>query len=703
MACVRSLSRGGEGFYFTEICKWIPWTIGWNANLGQHVLDLWTGDITHTDGALSLLRIVDLIIDKARAAYRKEIIRCLLSISENPTPSLIADTDLFGANGQRGRNELRHNSSPDYSAACNPVFGFPDLLRFFDRENRAFRDARFMHHRLCGLILTTRDFDDGLTGLLSHAWSIQGRTRLVDRILDALHRPHKWCVTADYLYDLEKLWTGKDRELDLQPFQNANELFLVSFTVESYFADPKTEAGKSGRRFEQWDQIHELTYVAIAHDAIPALKRTLSIRGGRQSSCTLAVEECPMVSKVWILEQFERIRHAPVKQSFAAAVARYKLLSNISRNTGGGHQIFPAPIPDRWGVVQQFQPSWAVSSTTEVLSAADLLGHLGTTSGGRPVHPSRSYFRTSERFSEVKVEETSDYSIRWASRAHGLVADYNVVLLEAVDFIGSDHANAHHRESRCLFVLDMPSLSDPGNVQLAASGKFLRTVLKAPDTWATKKNEEIGNFHELNWSSASSTAIASDIVQHTLKQYQLSHSMVERQQNSEYYWLRNRLKTLRRADWPFSVLGTRKKIVEVGQSYGLDYILQCIAAAFEKSHAVDPRKDCHPGLASHGRESSSQRTSSHLEGLKSRASKPQALPSSSAGGESSAWGTSSNVERPTSRTPKPQASPNPPQEVESPDNRAIRNPERFRTASTSQLPAPHEVIIISDSEDEVPA
>lgn len=533
----------------------------------QRILELWEGNITYEHHSLRLLLILDYIFDWARDVYRKDIIGCLLSLATNSTPSLAADTDVYSTVGHfMDVDQLQEFETTDIMEQTEP-FDVPQLLKFFDTADLAFRDARYMCHKLCALHLTLENLDKFLYSVSSMRESKQLARRLWRSILGS----SAWSLTADCLNALEKLWTGKEREL--QVLQNPEQRFLVSFEIKSYFSSGEylllpEQLPPPG----QWDQFHELTYIAIAHDALQALRERTKFSA---NSLRLRIEDCPNVSQKWVIDHFERIRFAPLRMCFAAAICRCCMYSSSLQSSKGDEESFAAG-PDTRGRIKYFVPHLATDGSLAGPGLATLPGVMYRRLKIGMTEPSETFLRVSQQFGKHDPKMVCSKRWEWPKLSLKTLQGIDALLLYAMD--------ARKGELRyCIFTLDLPPMNiSEGRDTVTDPGVFprrLRTFLNRP-----LGSDGIGN-QIVKKSKDLSPALR--ILEHISTQYQLVHSL-DRGEDfplSENDWILEKHKILSswaKAKWPYTLLETVDGIQRVGESYGFGRILQCLATAFQK-------------------------------------------------------------------------------------------------------------------------
>ncbi|KAH0829784.1 hypothetical protein FOPE_10126 [Fonsecaea pedrosoi] len=530
------------------------------------ILQLWRGDITEENEALRLLLILDYVFDWARDIYRRDIISGLLSLAPNASESLIADTDV-GSTYDR----FDHFRDVDYDepAIGNDVgqtepFGVPHLLKFFDDERLAIRDARYMAHKVWALYVTLENLDEFLSKMDSTAKAIQ----LARQLWRCICGSGTWSVTADCLNAVEKLWTGQDRES--HTFQNPEQRFLASFAVDSYLT-----SGDHRRmiRLDLWDQVHALTYVAIAHDAVEALRKRTEYKDHtmRMNFDTSDVEATDSV-----LDLFRSVRFASVRQCFAAAVARSRLSSHLGSRTetitvpgfpkGLRWTSYPALIP------VTFESSSIVSPAGPTAEMYKLL-KIGRT------EPSESFFRVSQQFSKHDIEATCPTPMTWAQSTLKLLPKTDALLVKGLD---SEKVDGERRPRTwyCLFVFDTPPTNDHEETNPSETARVFRGTLQTFFDVRLRRY----NFKDTKCEGAQKLEKALKILEHVAMQYSLIQSMdADNGAETGPEWIREKCKVLAypSVKWPYSFSETINGIKQVSKDYRFSQTIHDLSVAFQ--------------------------------------------------------------------------------------------------------------------------
>lgn len=226
----------------------------------QRVLQLWGGNITLEDDALRLLLIIDYIFDWARDVHRKDVIHSLLTLSNSASASMAAETDVFSTAGHHVNLDDFGSVEDEVPIRVEKSFDLSNTFEFFDTEEHAVRDARYMHRNLCGLYIT-KDNIDRLLRLSNNSRDAQQYARRLWRLITG---NEVWALTAECLEEVERDWTGFVREGET--FQKPEQIFLVAFHARSSIAHGDGIMPEGLLR--PWNQHHELTYIAVEEDAL---------------------------------------------------------------------------------------------------------------------------------------------------------------------------------------------------------------------------------------------------------------------------------------------------------------------------------------------------------------------------------------------------------------------------------------------------
>ncbi|KAF2474461.1 uncharacterized protein BDR25DRAFT_386024 [Lindgomyces ingoldianus] len=224
---------------------------------------LWGGSITGYDEALQLILILDYILDWARDIYRPNILRQLkmlttANISDAMTMGL--DPDIYSLRGDvepwmetmEPGEIIDGNLSGEKADEPQNSASNQGILDQFSNKIGVVRDARFMESRIRGLFITP----DNLQTLLLGFDTTDNAKRVVRTMLSILARRSVVLESENVLRAVEDQWIGATRTTGR--IAARNRTVYAQFRV-SYFIDP------------MWQQVRELTYLAVTHDAKDAL------------------------------------------------------------------------------------------------------------------------------------------------------------------------------------------------------------------------------------------------------------------------------------------------------------------------------------------------------------------------------------------------------------------------------------------------
>jgi hypothetical protein len=199
----------------------------------------------------------------------------------------------------------------------------------------------------------------------------------------------------------------------------------VRFAVESYFSEPRRWGDVAPGR---WDQIHALSYIAIAQDALQAVRERTKLN---PRLLNLDLTEWPEISTEWVADLFKKLRFAPVRQCFAAALSNSSLCSSWETATQDHPSSFPA-CPDVHGSVKFFVPTLKEFVSGSIMrTAAGLPKRIYSLLKIGMAEPTENFVRASRSLSNHHSRSTYSSSMAWATRALKIIGSYNVCLVEA--------------------------------------------------------------------------------------------------------------------------------------------------------------------------------------------------------------------------------------------------------------------------------
>ncbi|EXJ68816.1 uncharacterized protein A1O5_07747 [Cladophialophora psammophila CBS 110553] len=520
------------------------------------ILQLWHGNITWPQEALRLLLIIDYIFDWARDVYRRDIINRLLSLATNASQSLLADTDVGSTyNDFPGifGDDIDEPAIANYIEQIEP-FDVPHLLTFFDHGNLALRDARYMTHKVLALHVTLENLDQ----ILSKMNTKESARQLARQLWRAISGIGTWSVTADCLNAVEKLWTGQDREP--YTFQNPEQRFLTSFAVDSYLTDGDT---RGMVKFDLWNQVHSLTYIAIAHDALRALQVRANF-GPRPPYLDIA--NCPEIHTERVVDLLRSLRFSSVRQCFAAAIARSQLYSGSRRRPQGDVSSFPA-CQTEYGVVRYFTPFLTTFQRPASASPAILPRKMYKLLKIGMAEPAESFLRVSQQSTKHEIKATRSGPVTWSRETREMIREFDAVLVEGVD-AETKNGEKHDLARYCLFFFDTPPL------------EVCRDTLR---TFFNVRLEEY-NFRDTKCEGTEELRHGLEILEHVSTQYQLIESMdTNGGLNSVPDWIKEKCKALAypHVKWPYTFSKTLDGIKKLSKTYDFGQTLRCLVLAFQ--------------------------------------------------------------------------------------------------------------------------
>ncbi|KAJ9624299.1 hypothetical protein H2204_010855 [Knufia peltigerae] len=274
-----------------------------------HVYHLWGGGIRAKDAALQLLLIMDYIFDWARDFQREAVLNELRILTKQNSGSIAGDSEIPSLGGPMQRfleanSEQRLMENRSDSENLYPQRSA--MYRWLDSEHCVFRSLRWAHARVSALYITTETLKTLLRSFPTETVSKKYARDLLRLFREA------WKVTPDALEALEFMWTGTHREdPDLY---GAPQSFCAVFTVAAYF-------------LSDWEQVTELTYIAIAENALNDLKEYVDL----QHPIHVYPSELPQVQQEHLLGYFRHFRHSSARSRLHAAMRRRCLSSRLAR------------------------------------------------------------------------------------------------------------------------------------------------------------------------------------------------------------------------------------------------------------------------------------------------------------------------------------------------------------------------------------
>jgi len=269
--------------------------------------------------ALQLVLIIDYILDWARDAYRPNIIRQLKTLtSSNPSDDMTVsmDPDVYSVRGEvqpwmQGHDidpeeMLDPNASDAVSAIIDdePVDDFGE----FKCSQGVVRDARLIESRLRSLYLTR----DNIQTLFDGIDNPNTKMRFARSILATLARRCVVLDNEDVLGAVEDKWTGNVRSRTRISLPGSKLYAQFRF---SYFIN------------HSWEQIRELTYLAVSDDAREILLEKAQFRSTVRRS-RFSPPEC---SREEIIHTIEKFLARNVREDFDATLARSTYFTDMEK------------------------------------------------------------------------------------------------------------------------------------------------------------------------------------------------------------------------------------------------------------------------------------------------------------------------------------------------------------------------------------
>ena len=533
----------------------------------QRILELWEGNIIHEHQALRLLLIIDHIFDWARDVYRRNIIDNLLSLAANPTPSLADDSEIYSTVGRFFDSDQVpiSESASDIILEQTQPFGVPQLFKFFDTEKYALRDAKYMCHRFCAFHITLKNLDNFCYSVRS----MKEAQQLARRLWKGIASPNTWSVTAECLDAAERLWTNRDRQL--QTFQNPEEPFLACFEIKSYLSNGNRLSLQSNERIGQWDQIHQLTYIAIAHNAIELLRERTQLKSQYSG---MRYKRSPVVPQERVINLLEQIRFATVKKCFVAAVSRTRLCSLASLSSRDKQFAYRAASGVRY-----FEPSFKQNNDMS-FNAAELPSIIYKRLKVGMKEPSENFLRVSHQLSEQDLTARPSNVIDGWTEWDFSVQDYNTVLVAGIDTEDPGNMRNDRCVGYCLFVLDrLPKM--PINDGVIGLKVYPRAIL----TYLIIRRVQRYNLPCSLWGPSDDLKIALKILENISNRYQVVQSLDRdlSEENLGYSFVVEKiLGSWENPRWPYSFKDTVENIKQYGETCSLGQMLDCLTIAFTK-------------------------------------------------------------------------------------------------------------------------
>jgi hypothetical protein len=283
------------------------------ANVKKRIIRLWSGCITGLDDAYQLILIVDYILDWARDIYRPNILRQLGKLStqdSDDTVTLRNDSDVYSLQGDfpRWRQSQRERSIALTSIETRTVIvediqagpvadeNSSKILSSFDGTFGLVRDAQVIESRVRALYITKDNVSTLCQGFDHQSLSIA----FAQSVLAALKLRCNTLEGESVLNAIEDKWTGKFRFS--KPFQNNESPVYAQFRI-SYFIN------------HEWDQVRELTYLALSEDARQYLMKHIGVQQKNEDFAPLNCSQKALVDAV------DEVLHRDVRSDFLLALS----------------------------------------------------------------------------------------------------------------------------------------------------------------------------------------------------------------------------------------------------------------------------------------------------------------------------------------------------------------------------------------------
>ncbi|PMD34539.1 hypothetical protein L207DRAFT_467194 [Hyaloscypha variabilis F] len=295
---------------------------------------LWSGAVDGQDAAMQLVLIVDYILDWARDIYRPNIIRQLKTLSSsniNDAMTLDFDPDVYSLAGrvqpwmeavETQTLELMPDDtpSPHYDeATATQGDDESDPFALFNTPHGLVRDGRCIVSRIRALFLTAdntrtffEDFDNPKKAMT-----------FARSIIAVLSRRCAALDSVEVLDSIAEKWTGTEPRRARLAEQNST--VYAQFRL-SYYLN------------YDWDQVRELTYLAVSEDAREILMEVADYRVFPRRRYQFSPPRCSTES---VLETIDRLLRHSVQQDLEYALKRRTFMFDM-KSTGR----FPPRDPD---------------------------------------------------------------------------------------------------------------------------------------------------------------------------------------------------------------------------------------------------------------------------------------------------------------------------------------------------------------------
>ena len=436
------------------------------------MVDLWDGRIDHPEGALQLLLIIDYIFDWARDCYREAVFCELRTLAARNLSSLADESEVlsladpshrFWASNAQG--PLTDDASDSQNISNKPF----DELRRFDSPHGVIRNANIVRARFLALYITRDNIDSVLRSL-----DTEEKAQRTARDLLRLLR-ESWRVTSDTLDGLEFMWTGQQQESS--DLYGVEQIFCAVFNVAAYISP-------------SWEQVLELSFVAIAEDALPDLKeRASSIRG-----TSVFPSELPFVSQKHLTGYLRFARQGSIRSTLQAAIARSCLSSRLARQKNNADAFFLVSEE----VVEKgirYRQDVAMLPNREVKAREMVVSFYNRYKIGMR-EPKESFLRLSEAYENRSVDSLGTESI-WPQKGLQINEGDKAVLV-----LSKQPSSWQQTGRLCLYVID--GLVDPHLSALDQTLGEMPYLARRQDTkpgWGSDWNDELTRAQKPDFST----------------------------------------------------------------------------------------------------------------------------------------------------------------------------------------------------------
>ena len=245
----------------------------------QCIFELWSGVLLSKDAALQLLLIIDHIFDWARDSYRPAILRHLRSLGSNDandTMSISNDSDVFSSINAVGTwiNKIQSVAPPDAmeTSEIEDILDIIRPLRGLDSAKGVFRHASFADSEFLGIHIT----GDNASTLLLLADTPRKARDFARKLLNAVSNRRSIRLTEETLNELEDIWTGGTSHFANLVVPATD--FVVRLLLKRSLSD-------------DWNQVRELSYLAVSQEGLDVLKTRAELRRPFQETGSVCAQQ----------------------------------------------------------------------------------------------------------------------------------------------------------------------------------------------------------------------------------------------------------------------------------------------------------------------------------------------------------------------------------------------------------------------------